>query len=292
MLATARAETGLAVVTEVMATEDVDLVARYADVLQIGARNMQNYRLLEAVGGRDKPVLLKRGPSATIEELLLAAEYILNAGNPNVMLCERGIRTFESHTRFTLPLATVVICTTKTHLPVVVDPSHGTGHTSLVPRWRGRSRRRRDGLILEVHPDPERRHERRLSVDHAGGVREGHRRLPQSRRSPGPAILKERGRLTQYETGRQKCLPHRWLSWRARLRTEVLGRILGSRWARHSCLARLTTSCTCPRVQPKPASQSAAGALTTATLPCRRTRSMKSSSRGSWPQRFSTRALL
>ncbi|HTU27594.1 MAG TPA: 3-deoxy-7-phosphoheptulonate synthase, partial [Pirellulales bacterium] len=95
MLATARAETGLAVVTEVVATEDVELVARYADVLQVGARNMQNYRLLEAVGTTDKPVLLKRGPSATIEELLLAAEYILNGGNPNVMLCERGIRTFE-----------------------------------------------------------------------------------------------------------------------------------------------------------------------------------------------------
>ncbi len=93
---------------------------------------MQNYRLLEAVGGTDRPVLLKRGPSATVEELLLAAEYILNAGNPNVMLCERGIRTFESHTRFTLPQATVVYLHAKTHLPVVVDPSHGTGHTYLV----------------------------------------------------------------------------------------------------------------------------------------------------------------
>jgi 3-deoxy-7-phosphoheptulonate synthase len=129
MLATARDATGLAVVTEVVATEDVPLVARYADVLQIGARNMQNYRLLEAVGETDRAVLLKRGPSATIEELLLAAEYILNAGNPNVMLCERGIRTFEAHVRFTLPLATVVYLHAKTHLPVVVDPSHGTGHT-------------------------------------------------------------------------------------------------------------------------------------------------------------------
>ena len=101
-------------------------------MLQVGARNMQNYRLLEAVG-QAKPVLLKRGPSATIEELLLAAEYILNEGNPDVMLCERGIRTFERHTRFTLPLATVPYLHHKTHLPIVVDPSHGTGHTYLVP---------------------------------------------------------------------------------------------------------------------------------------------------------------
>ena len=108
-------------------------MAEYADVLQVGARNMQNYRLLEAVGKSSRPVLLKRGPSATIEELLLAAEYILDAGNQQVMLCERGIRTFETHTRFTLPLATVPYLQQKTHLPVVIDPSHGTGHTSLVP---------------------------------------------------------------------------------------------------------------------------------------------------------------
>lgn len=157
MLANARAATGLAVVTEVVATEDVPLVAKYADVLQIGARNMQNYRLLEAVGGVDRPVLLKRGPSATVEELLLAAEYILNAGNAQVMLCERGIRTFENHTRFTLPLATVVYLHAKTHLPVVVDPSHGTGHTYLVPQMAAASvAAGADGLILEVHPDPER----------------------------------------------------------------------------------------------------------------------------------------
>jgi 3-deoxy-7-phosphoheptulonate synthase len=156
MLATARDATGLAVVTEVVATEDVALVARYADVLQVGARNMQNYRLLEAVGQTDRAVLLKRGPSATMEELLLAAEYILNAGNPNVMLCERGIRTFESHTRFTLPLATVVYLHAKTHLPVVVDPSHGTGHTYLVPQMAAASvAAGADGLILEVHPSPE-----------------------------------------------------------------------------------------------------------------------------------------
>ena len=132
LLDLARQETGLAVVTEVMSTEDVPLVAKYADILQIGARNMQNYRLLEAVGRSGRAVLLKRGPSASIEEWLLAAEYILNEGNPNVMLCERGIRTFETHTRFTLPLATVPYLHRKTHLPVIVDPSHGTGHSYLV----------------------------------------------------------------------------------------------------------------------------------------------------------------
>ena len=156
MLATARDATGLAVVTEVLATEDVPLVSRYADVLQIGARNMQNYRRLEAVGKAPQPVLLKRGPCATMEELLLAAEYILDAGNPNVMLCERGIRTFENHTRFTLPLATVPYLHAKTHLPVVVDPSHGTGHTWLVPQMACASvAAGADGLILEVHPCPE-----------------------------------------------------------------------------------------------------------------------------------------
>jgi 3-deoxy-7-phosphoheptulonate synthase len=156
LLAAAREATGLAVVTEVVASEDVSVVAKYADVLQIGARNMQNYRLLEAVGKSGRAVLLKRGPSATIEELLLAAEYILDAGNPRVMLCERGIRTFESHTRFTLPLATVPYLHAKTHLPVVVDPSHGTGHTYLVPDMAAASvAAGADGLIVEVHPDPE-----------------------------------------------------------------------------------------------------------------------------------------
>jgi 3-deoxy-7-phosphoheptulonate synthase len=157
MLATARDATGLAVVTEVVATEDVPLVAKYSDVLQIGARNMQNYRLLEAVGELNLPVLLKRGPSATIEELLLAAEYVLNGGNSQVMLCERGIRTFENHTRFTLPLASVPYLHAKTHLPVVVDPSHGTGHSYLVPQMAAASvAAGADGLIIEVHPDPER----------------------------------------------------------------------------------------------------------------------------------------
>lgn len=156
LLAAARDETGLAVVTEVVSTDDVDLVSSYSDVLQIGARNMQNYRLLEAVGKSPCAVLLKRGASATMEELLLAAEYILNEGNPNVMLCERGIRTFETHTRFTLPLASVSYLHHKTHLPVVVDPSHGTGHAYLVPDMAVAAvAAGADGLIIEVHPDPE-----------------------------------------------------------------------------------------------------------------------------------------
>lgn len=156
LLAAAREETGLAIVTEVMSTEEVALVAKYADILQIGARNMQNYRLLEAVGASGKAVLLKRGASATVEEWLLAAEYILNEGNPNVMLCERGIRTFESHTRFTLPLASVPYLHRKTHLPVIVDPSHGTGHSYLVPDMSVAAvAAGADGLIIEVHPSPE-----------------------------------------------------------------------------------------------------------------------------------------
>ena len=156
LLDLARQETGLAIVTEVMSTEDVELVARYSDVLQVGARNMQNYRLLEAVGKVPRPVLLKRGPASSIDEWLLAAEYILNEGNPNVMLCERGIRTFETHTRYTLPLATVPYLHRKTHLPVVVDPSHGTGHTYLVPDMAAASIAAGcDGLIVEVHPNPE-----------------------------------------------------------------------------------------------------------------------------------------
>jgi 3-deoxy-7-phosphoheptulonate synthase len=139
-----------------MGEGDVPLVARYADCLQIGARNMQNYRLLEAVGAEGKPVLLKRGPAASLDELLLAAEYVLNAGNPNVMLCERGIRTFETHTRFSLALASVPWLHERTHLPVLVDPSHGTGHTALVtPMAAAAIAAGADGLIVEVHPDPE-----------------------------------------------------------------------------------------------------------------------------------------
>ncbi len=156
LLALARERTGLAVVTEVMAPEHVPLLAHYADVLQVGARNMQNYPLLEAVGECQLPVLLKRGPSATMDEFLLAAEYILKCGNTQVMLCERGIRTFEDHTRFTLPLATVPYLHQTTHLPVVVDPSHGTGKASLVATMaRAAVAAGADGLMVEVHPDPE-----------------------------------------------------------------------------------------------------------------------------------------
>ncbi len=155
LLAAAREVTGLAIVTEVMTPQHVELVAAYADVLQIGARNMQNYHLLQAVGETNKPVLLKRGPCATMEEFLLAAEYILDQGNQQVVLCERGIRTFESHTRFTLPLATVPYLQERTHLPIVVDPSHGTGIASLVPAMcRAAVATGCDGLLLEVHPNP------------------------------------------------------------------------------------------------------------------------------------------
>jgi 3-deoxy-7-phosphoheptulonate synthase len=156
LLAEARAETGLAIVTEVMAPEHVPLVGEYADILQVGARNMQNYPLLEAVGESGIPVLLKRGPSATMDEFLLAAEYILKTGNRQVMLCERGIRTFEDHTRFTLPLATVPYLRQTTHLPIVVDPSHGTGKADLVaPMARAAIAAGADGLIVEIHPNPE-----------------------------------------------------------------------------------------------------------------------------------------
>ncbi|RUL85523.1 3-deoxy-7-phosphoheptulonate synthase [Tautonia sociabilis] len=156
MLATARAETGLAIVTEVMAPEHVPVVAEYADVLQIGARNMQNYQLLTAVGDSGKPAFLKRGMSATMDEFLLAAEYILDRGNDQVILCERGVRTFEEHTRFTLPLASVPYLQAKSHLPVVVDPSHGTGKAPLVPPMaRAAIAAGADGLMVEVHDDPE-----------------------------------------------------------------------------------------------------------------------------------------
>jgi 3-deoxy-7-phosphoheptulonate synthase len=156
LLAEARAATGLAIVTEIMAKEQIDLVSRYADVLQVGARNMQNYPLLEAVGESPLPVLLKRGPSATMDEFLLAAEYILKTGNQRVILCERGIRTFEDHTRFTLPLASVPYLHQHTHLPVIVDPSHGTGKASLVAMMaRAAVAAGADGLMVEMHPNPD-----------------------------------------------------------------------------------------------------------------------------------------
>jgi 3-deoxy-7-phosphoheptulonate synthase len=156
LLAEAREQTGLAVVTEVMAVEQVELVARYADVLQVGARNMQNFNLLNAVGQQSKPVLLKRGMSATLEEFLLAAEYIMAKGNSNVMLCERGIRTYEEYVRNTLALAAVPELQRVSHLPVVVDPSQGTGKSHLVESMcRAAVAAGADGLIIEVHNDPE-----------------------------------------------------------------------------------------------------------------------------------------
>ncbi len=156
ILADARDATGLAIVTEVISVETVDVVAEYADVLQIGARNMQHYPLLEAVGKVSKPVMLKRGLSAQLDEWLLAAEYIINGGNPNVILCERGIRTYEKYVRNTLPLAAVPELQDKTHLPIVVDPSHGTGHAHLVPAMcRAAIAAGADALLVECHLDPE-----------------------------------------------------------------------------------------------------------------------------------------
>jgi 3-deoxy-7-phosphoheptulonate synthase len=156
ILAEAREQTGLAVVTEVMAVEQVQLVAGYADVLQVGARNMQNFNLLNAVGESSKPVLLKRGMSATLEEFLLAAEYIMAKGNSQVILCERGIRTYEEYVRNTLALAAVPALHKASHLPVVVDPSQGTGKSDLVDSMcRAAVAAGADGLIIEVHNDPE-----------------------------------------------------------------------------------------------------------------------------------------
>jgi 3-deoxy-7-phosphoheptulonate synthase len=156
LLAEAREQTGLSVVTEVMAVDQVKLVADYADVLQVGARNMQNFNLLNAVGEQSKPVLLKRGLSATLEEFLLAAEYIMSRGNSNVMLCERGIRTYEEYVRNTLALAAVPELHRVSHLPVVVDPSQGTGKNHLIDSMcRAAVAAGADGLIIEVHNDPE-----------------------------------------------------------------------------------------------------------------------------------------
>ncbi len=157
ILAEARERSGLAVVTEVIGLEQVAAVAEVADVLQVGARNMQHYPLLEAVGNSGKPILLKRGISATLEEWLLAAEHVINAGNRDIILCERGIRTFEDYVRNTLALASVAELNDKTHLPVLVDPSHGTGHAHLVPAMcRAAVAAGADGLLIEAHLDPER----------------------------------------------------------------------------------------------------------------------------------------
>lgn len=156
LLAKARAEFGMAVITEVMTPADVPMVCEFADILQIGTRNMQNYFLLDAVGRTDKPVLLKRGMSATIEEWLLAAEYILSQGNPHVMLCERGIRTFERLTRNTMDISAIPLIKQLSHLPIIADPSHGTGHRDLVsPMSLASLAAGADGLLIEVHPNPD-----------------------------------------------------------------------------------------------------------------------------------------
>ncbi len=156
-LAEARAETGLKIVTEITNVTDIDLVAGTADVLQIGARNCQNYALLSAVGASKKPVLLKRGMSTLINEYLQAAEYVMSQGNYNVMLCERGIRTFENSTRFTLDLNAVPVIKSLSHLPIICDPSHGTGYWHLVTAMaRASIAAGADGLMVEVHPNPDR----------------------------------------------------------------------------------------------------------------------------------------
>ncbi len=156
LLAAAREETGLPIVTEVLKPEDVDLVAGTADMLQVGARNMQNFALLKRVGESGKPVLLKRGMASTIQEFLMAAEYILSEGNYNVVLCERGIRTFETATRFTLDLNAIPVIKKLSHLPLIVDPSHGTGHWEyVIPMAKAAVACGADGLMVEVHVRPE-----------------------------------------------------------------------------------------------------------------------------------------
>ena len=155
-LVRAKSETGLLIVTELMDTRDMALVEKYADIIQIGARNMQNFNLLKVVGQSQKPVLLKRGMSSTIKELLMSAEYILSEGNFNVILCERGIRTFEDYTRFTLDISAVPAIKVLSHLPVIVDPSHATGKWGLVASGaKAAVAAGCDGLLVEVHPDPE-----------------------------------------------------------------------------------------------------------------------------------------
>lgn len=156
LLKKAKGITGLPIVTEVMSTDQLNIVASYADMLQIGARNMQNYTLLQAVGEQSKPVLLKRGMSATIDEWLSAAEYIVSRGNSQVVLCERGIRTFSRSTRNTLDLSAVPIIKSRSHLPIIVDPSHATGHWRLVePMALAAIAAGADGIMVEVHPNPE-----------------------------------------------------------------------------------------------------------------------------------------
>ena len=156
LMAKAKRETGLGTITEVMSDRDVEMVAEYADILQIGARNMQNFSLLKALGKANRPVMLKRGLSSTIKELLMSAEYVVAHGNPNVILCERGIRTFETATRNTCDISAIPVLNELSHLPVMLDPSHATGKRSLVPAVsRAAVAIGADGLIVEVHPQPE-----------------------------------------------------------------------------------------------------------------------------------------
>lgn len=156
LLARARQETGLAIVTEAVDSESLALVAEYADIVQIGARNMQNFSLLRQAGRTGKPVLLKRGMAATIKDLLLSAEYVLAEGNGEVILCERGVRSFDSHTRNLLDLTAIPVVKSLSHLPIIADPSHGTGlRAKVIPMARAAVAAGADGLIIEVHPDPE-----------------------------------------------------------------------------------------------------------------------------------------
>ncbi len=196
ILAEARAETGLPVVTEVMDTRHVELVARYADLLQIGARNMQNFDLLREVGTSCVPVLLKRGMSATVTDLLLATEHILSAGNPRVILCERGIRTFETATRNTFDVSAVAVLKIETHLPVIVDPSHAAGRRDIVPALAAAGLAAgADGMMVEVHPRPEEAlsdGDQSLTLEAFDELMERLRaigavvgRIPQGRRAPG-----------------------------------------------------------------------------------------------------------
>jgi len=181
LLAEARAETGLPIVSEMTDASQMELFEEYVDIIQIGSRNMHNFVLLRAVGQSHKPVLLKRGFGATIEEWLMAAEYILSSGNPNVILCERGIRTFEPSTRNTLDLSAVPVLRELTHLPIMIDPSHGTGHRSLVrPMALAAAAVGADAVIIEVHPDPPRARsdgDQSLSFPEFGDLMDDLRRL-------------------------------------------------------------------------------------------------------------------
>ena len=196
LLAEARGETGLPIISEVVDPHDVEVFDEHVDILQVGARNMQNFALLKAVGQSRRAVLLKRGLSSTIEEWLLAAEYVLSAGNPNVILCERGIRTFETATRNTLDLSAIPVLRQKTHLPIVVDPSHGTGARALVGAMAlAGAAVGADGLLIEVHPDPANAKsdgDQSLSFDEFGALMDELRRLQFVRATPeGQALAAE-----------------------------------------------------------------------------------------------------